>query len=140
MPSMQQHKHRQERYQSPRATTIPLQSLWTISGSRTQAKGEKKQKVIILKAYQERMSLRGLARVFGILRQSIARWIKEHVQGLPSLRATMLPAQLSDVLEFDETWSFVFKKANKSWLWTVMCRRTRQILAFEIGDRSEKPR
>jgi IS1 family transposase len=28
-----------------------------------------------------------------------------------------------------------FRK-NKRWLWTVMCRRTRQIIAFEIGDRS----
>jgi IS1 family transposase len=43
-----------------------------------------------------------------------------------------------DVLEYDEAWSFVFKKLNKRWLWTVMCRRTRQIIAFTIGDRSEK--
>ena len=33
-------------------------------------------------------------------------------------------------------WSFVHEKWNKRWLWTVMCRRTRQIVAFVIGDRS----
>ncbi len=34
-------------------------------------------------------------------------------------------------------WSFVSERWNKRWLWTVMCRRTRQIIAFVIGDRSE---
>ncbi len=34
-------------------------------------------------------------------------------------------------------WSFVYQRWNKRWLWTVMCRRTRQIVAFVIGDRSE---
>ena len=33
-------------------------------------------------------------------------------------------------------WSFVGQKANQRWLWTVMCRRTRQIVAYVIGDRS----
>jgi IS1 family transposase len=48
-----------------------------------------------------------------------------------------LPAEPEDVLEADEMWSFVHEKWNKRWLWTVMCRRTRQIVAFVIGDRSE---
>jgi len=84
------------------------------------------------------MSLRGLARTFNVHRQSIARWIVDHVKSLPKLKETLLPAKPDDVLEYDEAWSFVFKKRNKRWLWTVMCRRTRQIIAFAIGDRSEK--
>ena len=48
-----------------------------------------------------------------------------------------MPAEPEDVLEADEMWSFVYEKWNKRWLWTVMCRRTRQIVAFVIGDRSE---
>ena len=32
--------------------------------------------------------------------------------------------------------SFVFIKTAKYWLWTAICRRTRQIVAFVIGDRS----
>ena len=43
-----------------------------------------------------------------------------------------------DVLELDEMWSFVFKKDNKRWIWTAIARKTRQIVAFVIGDRSEK--
>jgi insertion element IS1 protein InsB len=31
----------------------------------------------------------------------------------------------------------VLKKKNKRWLWTAICRRTRQIVAYAIGDRSE---
>ena len=50
----------------------------------------------------------------------------------------MLPAQPDDVLEADEMWSFVCQKANKRWLWTVICRRTRQIVAYAIGNRSEQ--
>lgn len=57
---------------------------------------------------------------------------------LPPLKETLLPVQPGDVLEFDEAWSFVLKKVNQRWLWTAMCRRTRQIIAFAIGDRSEQ--
>ena len=50
----------------------------------------------------------------------------------------MLPAQSDDDLEADEMWSFVCQRANKRWLWTVICHRTRQIVAYAIGDRGEK--
>ena len=62
----------------------------------------------------------------------------ERVQGLPNLKSTLLPVQPGDIFEFDETWSFVLQKINKCWLWPVLCRRPRQIIAFMIGDRSEK--
>ena len=48
-----------------------------------------------------------------------------------------MPSQPNDVLELDEVWSFVLKKVDQRWLWTAMCRRTRQIVAFVIGDLSE---
>jgi len=137
MSNVSEYKYCQKWYQSSRTTTVSLQKLWRLSGFRTQAKGKKKQKSIILKAYQERMSIRGLSRVFGVHRQRIAQWIKEHVQALPTLKSTLMPAQAEDVLELDEAWSFVLKKVNKRWLWTAMCRRTRQIVAFVIGNRSE---
>ncbi len=98
---------------------------------------QKTQKPIILCAYQERISLHGLERILGVHCQNVFRWIVVHVKGLPKLRDTLLPAEPEDVLEYDEAWSFVLKKINKRWLWTVMCRRTRQLIAFLIGDRSE---
>jgi len=54
----------------------------------------------------------------------------------PTIKESLLPAESEDVLELDEVWSFVFIKTDKYWLWTAICRRTRQIVAFVIGDRS----
>ena len=45
---------------------------------------------------------------------------------------------LEDVLELDELWSFVARRKNKKWVWLALCRRTRQIVAYAVGDRSEK--
>jgi IS1 family transposase len=47
-----------------------------------------------------------------------------------------LPAEKSDVLELDEMWSFVYSKYFKRWIWVALCRRTRQIVSYFIGDRS----
>lgn len=38
----------------------------------------------------------------------------------------------------DELWSFVLKRENKRWIWLALCRRTRQVVAYAIGDRSER--
>jgi IS1 family transposase len=42
------------------------------------------------------------------------------------------------VLEFDELWSFVLKKVNKFWIWIALCRKTRQVVSYAIGDRSKE--
>lgn len=54
---------------------------------------------------------------------------------LPLLVETLLPAQAEDVLELDELWSFVGSKAQKCWLWIALCRRTRQVVSFFLGER-----
>lgn len=41
------------------------------------------------------------------------------------------------MLELDELWSFVQSKAQTVWLWIALCRRTRQVVAYTVGDRSE---
>jgi IS1 family transposase len=93
---------------------------------------------LVLRAYRERSSMRGIARIFSIARQTLARWLKEEAAILPDLAETLEPPQKTDVLELDELWSFVFKKSEKRWIWIALCRRTRQIVAYYIGDRSEK--
>ena len=97
-----------------------------------------KHKQTVLRTCKERASMRGVERIFEIARQTIARWIVELLHNLRDLKDTLLPAKPDDVLELDEMWSFVLKKSQKRWLWTAMCRRTRQIVAFVIGDRSKK--
>jgi insertion element IS1 protein InsB len=41
-------------------------------------------------------------------------------------------------MEADEMSSFVQKKANKQWIWIAMDAKTRQVIAFHVGDRSRK--
>lgn len=44
----------------------------------------------------------------------------------------------SITLELDELWSFVLKKVNQIWVWIALCRKTRQVVAYALGDRSAK--
>ena len=64
-------------------------------------------------------------------------------EGLSSLAQTLAPAAQEEpegeVLELDELWSFVFEKQRKRWIWIAQCRRTRQVVAYAIGDRGEGP-
>lgn len=97
-------------------------------------------KATILRACRERVSSRGLQRIFGVGRRTVLRWVREHVYRLPLLIDTLLPAHPQDVLEMDEQWTFVGNKDQERWLWTALCRRTRQIVGFAIGDRSASTR
>ncbi len=54
------------------------------------------------------------------------------------LAATLLRALEDDVLELDELWSFVDNKGNIVWIRLVLCRRTRQVVAWMWGDRREE--
>ena len=93
------------------------------------------QKTTILKATQERVSLRGIQRIFGVHRQTVARWQVAHTRQQPLLVETLAPGREDDVLELDEVWTFVGRKrAGERWLWTALCRRTRQIVAFFLGS------
>ena len=56
---------------------------------------------------------------------------------MPELAETLVLPRESPILELDELWSFVLKKANKRWIWIALCRQTRQVVAFAIGSRSE---
>lgn len=59
---------------------------------------------------------------------------------LPELSTTLIAPDFSDpeatTLELNELWSFVLKRTNKRWIWIAMGRRTRQVVAYVIGDRS----
>ena len=54
-------------------------------------------RAIILRAYRERMSLRGLQRVFGVWRMTVLRWLEKRLQALPTLRESLLPAQIESI-------------------------------------------
>ncbi len=91
----------------------------------------------ILRIYQERASMRGVTRAIGVARQTLAHWLREKAARLPDLSQTLAAAKTEDILELDELWSFVASKLAKRSIWIALCRRTRQGVAFFIGDRSE---
>ncbi len=35
-------------------------------------------------------------------------------------------------------WSFVQSKAHRVWIWVALCRRTKQVVAFHLGNRDKK--
>src|SRR5437764_7853259 len=67
---------------------------------------------------------------------------KKKLAVLPPLSETLIKPDANDpeatILELDERWSFVLKKTNKAWIWIALCRKTRQVVAYAVGDRSEQ--
>jgi insertion element IS1 protein InsB len=62
---------------------------------------------------------------------------EKKVDDLPPQEEQLLPRVSGDVLELDEVWSFVGSKENQAWLWTALCRRTRQIVGWVLGPRTD---
>lgn len=60
---------------------------------------------------------------------------------MPPLSETLVKPDTTkaedSILELDELWSFVQTKAMQAWVWIALCRKTRQVVAYAIGDRSE---
>ena len=56
-------------------------------------------KAQVLSAYQDRMSLRGIHRTFGVCYQTVMKWLGGKIGSLPAFRDTLLPGEKSDVLE-----------------------------------------
>ena len=72
------------------------------------------RKAEILAAYEGRMSMRMIAKVFKISRVTLAAWIKEQAEREVAIGDTVVAAQPDDVLELDELCSYVEKKRIKS--------------------------
>jgi insertion element IS1 protein InsB len=89
----------------------------------------------------ERLSLRGICRVVKVSLSWLMKYIERLYEKQPDNLNYRVPnapeinLQLIDC-ELDEMWSFVHKKKNKKWIWIAQCRKTRQVVAFYVGDRS----
>lgn len=90
----------------------------------------------------ERVSLEGICRIFDVSMPWLLEFMQLTFKSLPDdLNATIVTDTEDLVLitlEVDELWSFVGNKKNPQWLWLVIDSRTRQILAFQVGNRSKK--
>jgi insertion element IS1 protein InsB len=89
----------------------------------------------------ERIALRGICRAVGVSLTWLLHFMVECFTACPEDLHVQLPARPTAVVmsrleaEADERWSFVQKKANKPWIWIAMDAKTRQIIAFHVGDR-----
>lgn len=88
----------------------------------------------------ERISLRGICRVLKVSLAWLLNFIEQLYLRTPNNLHFVAP-EAAEIeifcLEADELWSFVGKRENKRWVWLVLERRTRQIIAVHIGDRSQ---
>jgi IS1 transposase len=92
---------------------------------------------------QERSGLRGLTRTdcaslappspVGSKKSSSASSLAYH-PARPGLRGS----HFHDTGTRRTDASFVLKKANDSWIWIALCRKTRQVVAYAIGKRSKQ--
>ena len=92
--------------------------------------------VFILLCFRERLSLRGILRVFNISWKTLYALFNSHVKSLKPHREGVCKPKEGDSLEYDELCSFVGSKGSKHWLWVALSRKTRQVVAWVIGDRS----
>lgn len=95
---------------------------------------------LIKRLLLERISLRGICRVLKVSLAWLVNFIEELYLATPEDLHFVVPEGVEIeifCLEADELWSFVGQRANKRWIWLVLERRTRQIIALHIGDRSQ---
>jgi insertion element IS1 protein InsB len=92
----------------------------------------------------ERISLRGICRAVGVTLKWLLGFLVQCFEALPDHLHAQPIACNQDVMlqrlevESDAMASFVQKKANKQWIWIAMDAKTRQVIAFHVGDRSRR--
>ena len=104
------------------------------------------KKIYIKRLLAERISLRGICRVMDISLTWLLAFIKELYAELPDdlhCKINFKKIKQNDTYyikiadnEADELWSWVGKRKNVYYVWIVMRRDSRQIVAFHVGDRS----
>jgi len=69
------------------------------------------KKELIINVYQERSSMRGIERTFGVSRRTLSAWLKEQANDLPPLEETLQPVEckkipvLEEAIVFSDYWS-----------------------------------
>lgn len=92
----------------------------------------------IVRSFLERLSLCGVSRIFAISYYQVYYELNLTCLMLPNFKTQIIDCQDNkEIIEFDELCGFCGSKANKQWMWAALCKRTRQIVGYVIGDRSE---
>jgi insertion element IS1 protein InsB len=102
------------------------------------------QQELVKKLLLERLSLRGICRVVGVSLDGLLSYLVSLYEELPEHLNVKLEHADNPVViqrlevEADELLSVVGNKKNKPWLWLAMDVKTKQVIAFYVGDRSQR--
>ena len=98
------------------------------------------KKAAIKRAFLERISLRGICRVFGVSLSWLLEFMVRTFEQVPAdLGVTLHLAPTTKIqvlgIQMDELWSFVGRKSNKCWIWVIYEKQSKQVITFHIGGR-----
>ena len=99
---------------------------------------------LVKKLLLERIPLRGICRVIGVSLKWLLSFIVTLYDALPDhLNVETINSENGVIIqrleaEVDELWSFVGNKKNKQWIWIALDAKTKQVIAFHVGDRSKE--
>src|SRR4051812_5230803 len=96
------------------------------------------RKQLIRRMLLERLGLRAIARITGVSRS----WLQRFVNGLYRDETPWEPGELKArsgrlVLEADEMGSYVGNRKCTWWVWVALDAETRQVVAMMVGDRTD---
>src|SRR4051794_11188532 len=93
---------------------------------------------LIRRMLLERLSLRAIARITGVSRSWLQRFVNEIYRDETPWEPGQLKAGSGRLtLEADEMWSFGGKRRCTWWGWGGLDAETRQVVAMIVGDRSD---
>jgi insertion element IS1 protein InsB len=90
-------------------------------------------KRLCLRMYVNGMGFRGIERVMGVAHTTVMNWLAQVAETLPD---TYDPDEIPQVGELDELETFVGRKQNKIWIWTVVDHFRPGLLGWVVGDHS----
>ena len=102
------------------------------------------QQALVKQLLLERISLRGICRVVGVSLDWLLTFLVSLYGELPDHLNVSLEHTDNHIIiqrlevEADELLSFVGNKKNKQWLWLALDVKTKQVIAFYVGDRSKR--
>ena len=107
------------------------------------------KKILIIKCLVEGMSLRSVARIADVSRNTVAKLLIDAGKACADYQDQTLRNLPCKRIQCDEIWSFVYAKernvpraksappeAGDVWTWTAMCADTKLVPSWRLGDRS----
>jgi insertion element IS1 protein InsB len=101
-------------------------------------------RALIARLLVERIAWRGICRAVGVTLKWLVGFLVQCFEALPDHLHVQPIGRNQEVViqrlevEADEMQRLVKKKENKQWMWIAMEAKTRQVMAFHVGDRSRR--